>query len=77
MRYRWWDTFCRSDGNQSLIPYSILLLNETLALLWILHGLYKVILDGKPTTEKFFCIFGISRMDGMCRHYADLGVQCD
>jgi len=48
----------RLDNNTSLTPYGALLLRLTLAALWLIHGLYKVVHDGMPATEQFFVGLG-------------------
>ena len=42
--------FRRADDDTSLTPYGIGLLRVTLAILWLIHGLYKVIHDGMLST---------------------------
>jgi putative oxidoreductase len=62
----------RADDDTTLTPYGICLLRVTLAILWLMHGLYKVIHDGMPATEKFFVSLGYPAWTA----WADVAIEC-
>jgi len=66
------DTLQSFDRNERLIPYGILLLRITLAVLWLVHGLFKAVHDGMPATERSFVELGYPAWAA----WADVLIEC-